>query len=100
EGRARHGVGRGSRRARGAERCGLRPGRPGDGGVADGRRVPAPARCGGATVTLFEYHARVIRGASGVNVTVRAETWQEAREALVSSLPELWRREGVDTRFA
>jgi len=50
-------------------------------------------------VTLFDYHARVIRGASGVHVTVRAETWQEAREALVSSLPELWRREGVETRI-
>jgi hypothetical protein len=50
-------------------------------------------------VTLFDYHVRVMRGQSGVPVTVRAETWQEAREALVSGLPERWKREGVDTRI-
>lgn len=50
-------------------------------------------------MTLFDYHVRVRRGATDIPMTVRAETWQEAREALVSSLPENWRREGVDSRL-
>lgn len=50
-------------------------------------------------MTLFDYHARVKRGAADVHVTVRAETWPEARASLVSSLPERWQREGVDSRI-